>query len=72
MKLAIEAQNYLNEKERLSQILNGQDRLNAIVESLSSTLNYYHLLGSPGLALDVVKFTLETHHLHRLNLTGRQ
>lgn len=66
------AEHYLQEKERLSQALNGQDRLMAAVYDITETLAKYNLDKTPGAALDMTVFTLETLHLDRLNLRDRQ
>lgn len=66
------AEHYLREKERLSQALNGQDRLEEAMEDITEASSKFSLDKMPGVALDVTVFTLETLHLGRLNLQDRQ
>lgn len=66
------AEHYLHEKERLSQAMNGQDRLMDAMKDITETLGKHNLDKTPGVALDVTVLTLETLHLGRLNLRDRQ
>lgn len=66
------AEQYVQEKERLSQAMNGRDRLMAAVSDITETLAKYNLDKMPVVALDATVFTLETLHLGHLNLRDRQ
>lgn len=66
------AEHYMHEKERLSQAMNGQDRLVGVMKDITGTLEKYNLHVTPSLAFDVVKFTLETLHLEKFNLPDRR
>lgn len=66
------AEHYLKEKERLSQALNGQDRLMEAVKDITEILSKYNLHVMPCLSYDVVRFTLETRHMEKFDLSGRQ
>lgn len=63
------AEHYLSEKERLSQALNGQDRLMKAVNDITEVLKKYNLDGMTEVAFDVLCFTLETAHLDGFNLS---
>ena len=62
------AEHYIQEKDRLSQAMNGQDRLMEAVGDITKTLGRYNLDGMPETAFDVMRFILETIHLGKLNL----
>ncbi len=66
------AERYVQEKERLSLAINGQDRLMEAVVDIAETLAKYNLDKMPGMALDVTVLTLETLHLGRSNLRDRR
>lgn len=66
------AEHYIQEKERLSQALNGQDRLMEAVKDVTETLRKHNIHLMPGLALDVTVFTLETLHLGQMDLRDRR
>lgn len=66
------AENYLQEKERLSRALNGQDRLTEAVKDITETLKKHNIDLMPGVALDVAAFTLETIQMNRINLRDRR
>lgn len=63
------AEHYLQEKDRLSQALNGQDRLMEAVKDITETLEKHNLDGMTETAFDVMCFSLETAHLGKLNLS---
>ena len=66
------AEHYIQEKERLSQALNGQDRLMEAVKDVTETLRKHNIHLMPGLSLDVTVFTLETLHLVQMDLRDRR
>lgn len=66
------AEHYIQEKERLSQALNGQDRLMEAVKDITATLEKHNINLMPGTAFDVVVFTLETIHLGKIDLPDRK
>lgn len=66
------AEHYLSEKKRLSQALNGQDRLMEAVNDITEVLEKHNIRLMPGVAFDVVVFTLETIHLGKINLPDRK
>lgn len=66
------AEHYLQEKERLSQSMNGQDRLMEAVNDITETLKKHNINLMPGTAFDVMAFTLETIHLGKINLPERK
>lgn len=68
----MDAEHYIQEKERLSRAMNGRDRLMEAVADISEAFERHNLDKMPGVALDVVVLTLETLHLSRLNLRDRQ
>ena len=68
----MDAECYIREQERLSHAMNGRDRLMEAVADITETLGKHDLDKMPGVALDVVVFTLETLHLSCLNLRDRQ
>lgn len=61
------AEHYIQEKKRLSQSMNGQDRLLEAVSDITKTLSKYNLDIMPETAFDVMRFTLETIHLEKFN-----
>ncbi|MDU7338576.1 MAG: hypothetical protein E7L17_10740 [Clostridium sp.] len=65
----MDAQRYLREKERLSQALNGEDRLDGAVDAITAVLKDHNIDLMPLTALDVFCHTLETLHLAKLNLS---
>ncbi len=65
------AEHYLQEKERLSQALNGQDSLNSAVDAITDALKKHNLHLMPGTAFDVMCFALETLHLQRYDAPKR-
>lgn len=71
MKGNMTAEHYLKEKERLSQALNGQDRLMEAVKDITETLRKHGIDLTPGVAFDVMSFTLETIHLNKFDLPDR-
>lgn len=68
----MEAERYIQEKERLSQAMNGQDRLMEAVSDIIEILVKHGLDKMPGVTLDVVVFTLETLHLNQLKIRDRR
>lgn len=66
------AEFYIQEKERLSQAMNGQDRLMEAVENITKTFAGYNLDKMPGMALDITVFTLETLHLDQSKIRDRR
>lgn len=66
------AEHYLQEKERLSRAMNGQDRLMEAVKDITETLEKHNISLMPGVAFDVMAFTLETIHLGKINLPERK
>lgn len=66
------AEHYIQEKERLSQALNGRDRLMEAVKDITETLERHNIALMPGVALDVTVFTLETLQLDKINLRDRR
>ena len=67
----VEAEKYLQEKERLSQALNGQENLDGAVTAITDALKKYNLDLMPGTAFDVMCFTLETIHLDKYDAPER-
>lgn len=63
------AEHYLQEKERLSQALHGQDNLYGAVTTITDALKKYNLDLMPETAFDVMCFTLETIHLNSFNFS---
>ena len=61
------AEHYIQEKDRLSQAMNGQDRLLEAVSDITKALSKYNLDIMPETAFDVMRFTLETIHLEKFN-----
>lgn len=68
----MDAEKYLKEKERLSQAMNGRDRLMEAMRDITEALSKYNLHVTPNLTFDVVKFTLETLHLEKFSLPDRK
>ena len=66
------AEHYIQEKERLSQTLNGQDRLMEAVKSITAVLEKHNIDLMPGVAFDVMSFTLETIHLGKFDIPERK
>ena len=66
------AEHYLQEKERLSKALNGQDRLMEAVKDITEVLKKHNIALMPGVALDVMSFTMETIHLGKFDLSDRE
>lgn len=66
------AEHYLKEKERLSQALNGQDRLMEAVKDITETLRKHGIDLTTGVAFDVMSFTLETIHLGKFDVPERK
>lgn len=66
------AEEYIREKERLSQALNGQENLASAVTAITDALSQFNLNLMPKTAFDVFKFTLETIHMASFNLPNRQ
>lgn len=66
------AEHYLQEKERLSKAMNGQDRLMEAVKDITEALAKYRLDLMPGMAFDVFGFTLETIHLGKFQPPERE
>lgn len=66
------AEHYLKETERLSQALNGQDRLMEAVKDITETLKKHNIHLMPRVAMDVTVFTLETLHLGQMDLRDRR
>lgn len=66
------AEKYLQEKERLSQALNGQDNLDSAVTAINDALKKCRLDKMPGTAFDVMCFVLQTNHLQRYDLPERE
>lgn len=66
------AEQYIQEKERLSQAMNGQDRLMDTVTDITETLKKHNIDLMPGVALDVAVFALETIQLGQINLRDRR
>lgn len=67
----MDAEKYLQEKERLSQALNGQENLDGAVTAITDALKKYNLNLMPGTAFDVMCFTLETIHLGKYDAPMR-
>lgn len=68
----MKAEEYIKEKERLSQALNGEEKLNAAITDIALALERNGIDLMPGIAFDVMKFTLETLHLEKFNLPDRR
>lgn len=66
------AEHYIQEKERLSRALNGQDRLMEVVKDITEVFAGHSIDLMPGVALDVTVFALETIQLDWINLRDRQ
>lgn len=66
------AERYIQEKERLSQAMNGQDRLMEAVKDITEILEKHNIRLAPGTAFDVMAFTLETIHLGKMELPERR
>lgn len=67
----MDAEKYIQEKERLSQALNGQENLDGAVTAITDALKKYNLNLMPGTAFDVMCFTLETIHLGNYDLKAK-
>ena len=67
----MDAGKYLQERERLSQALNGQENLDGAVTAITDALKKYNLNLMPGTAFDVMCFTLETIHLGKYDAPMR-
>lgn len=63
------AEHYLREKERLSQALNGGDRLMKAVASITDILKKYSVYGMKETSFDLMCFTIETIHLDQLDFS---
>lgn len=65
----MDAEKYLKTKQRLSQALNGEEKLEELVTGIINTLSRYNLDVQPETAFDVMVFTLESLHLKNLQVS---
>lgn len=63
------AETHLRTKQRLSQVLNGEEHLKELVNDITEVLCKYNLDVQPETAFDAMVFTLESLHLNRLQIS---